>query len=225
MPDTIGLFNKVAKHYDALNTFFSLGMDSRWRKRLTDEIKGSRLVLDIATGTGEVAIETVKNLKGCRVIGADPSAQMLKLAKSKIDSSGNYRRIVLSQCSAEHLPFRDDAFDAATIAFGIRNTEDPLQSLSEMKRVLKPGGKVGILEFAIPRNKLFSLFYLFYFRNFLPFIGSLFGTGREYRYLSDSTSAFPQREGFIKLMEDAGLRPEKSIELMMGIAIIYLGVK
>lgn len=225
MPDTIGLFNKVAKHYDALNTFFSLGMDSRWRKRLTDEIKGSLLVLDIATGTGEVAIETVRNLKECRVIGADPSAQMLKLAKSKIDSSGNFRRIALSQCSAEHLPFRDDAFDAATIAFGIRNTEDPLQSLFEMKRVLKPGGKVGILEFAIPRNKLFSLFYLFYFRNFLPFIGSLFGTGSEYRYLSDSTSAFPQREGFIKLMEEAGLRPEKSIELMMGIAIIYLGVK
>lgn len=225
MPDTIGLFNKVAKHYDALNTFFSLGMDNRWRKRLTDEIKGSLLVLDIATGTGEVAIETAKNLKGCRVIGADPSSQMLKLAKRKIDSSGNFRRIALSQCSAEHLPFRDGAFDAATIAFGIRNTEDPLQSLSEMKRVLKPGGRVGILEFAIPRNKLFSLFYLFYFRNFLPFIGSLFGTGSEYRYLSDSTSAFPQREGFIKLMEDAGLRPEKSIELMMGIAIIYLGVK
>lgn len=225
MPDTIGLFNKVAKHYDALNTFFSLGMDSRWRKRLTDEIKGSLLVLDIATGTGEVAIETVRNLKECRVIGADPSAQMLKLAKRKIDSSGNFRRIALSQCSAERLPFRDDSFDAATIAFGIRNTEDPLQSLFEMKRVLKPGGKVGILEFAIPRNKLFSLFYLFYFRNFLPFIGSLFGTGSEYRYLSDSTSAFPQREGFIKLMEEAGLRPEKSIELMMGIAIIYLGVK
>ena len=225
MPDTIGLFNKVAKHYDALNTFFSLGMDSRWRKRLTDEIRGSLLVLDIATGTGEVAIETVRNLKECRVIGADPSAQMLKLAKSKIDSSGNFRRIALSQCSAERLPFRDDSFDAATIAFGIRNTEDPLQSLFEMKRVLKPGGKVGILEFAIPRNKLFSLFYLFYFRNFLPFIGSLFGTGSEYRYLSDSTSAFPQREGFIKLMEEAGLRPEKSIELMMGIAIIYLGVK
>lgn len=225
MPDTIGLFNKVAKRYDALNTFFSMGMDSRWRKRLSDEIRGSVLVLDIATGTGEVAIETAKNMKGCRVVGADPSAQMLKLAKSKIDSGGISGRIVLSQCSAEMLPFGDNTFDAVTIAFGIRNTLDPQKSLSEMRRVLKPGGIACILEFALPRNKIFSLCYLFYFRNFLPFIGSLFGTGNEYKYLSDSTSAFPQREGFVRLMEGSGFRVEKSVELTMGVAIIYIGVK
>lgn len=225
MPDTVKLFNKVAEHYDALNTFFSLGMDRLWRKRLSDQIRGAATVLDIATGTGEVAIETVRNLKGCSVVGADPSARMLELAGKKISATGNSGRIVLARCGAEHLPFRDGAFDAVTIAFGIRNTADPLKSLSEMNRVLRPGGRVGIMEFAIPRNKFFAPLYLFYFRNFLPFIGSIFGTGSEYKYLSESTSAFPQREGFIKLMEDAGFMTGKPIELMMGIVIIYTGAK
>src|SRR3990167_902401 len=225
MPDTVKLFNKVAEHYDALNTFFSLGMDRLWRKRLSDQIRGAVKVLDIATGTGEVAIETVRNLKGCRVVGADPSARMLELAGKKISATGNSGRIMLARCGAEHLPFRDGAFDAVTIAFGIRNTADPSKSLSEMNRVLRPGGRGGIMEFAIPRNKFFAPVYLFYFRNFLPFIGSLFGTGTEYKYLSESTSAFPQRESFIKLMADAGFRTGKPIELMMGIVIIYTGAK
>ena len=225
MPDTIRLFNKVAKHYDALNTFFSLGLDSRWRRRLSEEIRDSELVLDIATGTGEVAIEIIKNVKRCRVIGADPSSQMLKLAREKIGSGGITGRIALCQCGAELLPFKNNTFDAVTIAFGIRNTMDPQKSLSEMRRVLKPGGKACILEFALPRNYLFSLFYLFYFRNFLPLIGSLFGTGNEYKYLSDSTSSFPQRELFVRLMEGTGFSVEKSVELTFGVAIIYIGIK
>lgn len=225
MPDTVNLFNKVAQHYDALNTFFSLGMDRRWRKRLSNQIRGAENVLDIATGTGEVAIETVRNLKGCRVVGADPSARMLELAVKKISASGNSGRIKLARCGAERLPFKAGTFDAVTIAFGIRNTVDPSKSLSEMNRVLRPGGRVGIMEFAIPRNKFFAPLYLFYFRNFLPFIGSLLGTGDEYKYLSESTSAFPQRESFIGLMSDAGFRTEKPIELMLGIVIIYTGTK
>lgn len=225
MPETVTLFNKVAKHYDSLNTFFSLGMDRQWRKRLAEEIRGSNLVLDIATGTGEVAIETANKLNGCKVVGVDPSAGMLGLAKQKIESRGGSGTITLAQCEAENLPFRDCTFDAVTIAFGIRNTVDPSKSLSEMKRVLKPGGKVGILEFAIPRNKYFAPVYLFYFKNVLPLVGSLFGTGSEYKYLSDSTSAFPQRESFVNLLKDAGFRPDGSIELMMGIVIIYTAVK
>lgn len=225
MPDTVGLFNRVARRYDALNTFFSLGMDSRWRKRLADEIRGSSWVLDVATGTGEVAIETVRNLGGCRVVGADPSAMMLGLARRKVASSGLEGRISLTRCGAESLPFRNGAFDAVTIAFGIRNTADPLKSLTEMERVLKPGGKVGIMEFAIPRNRLFAPLYLFYFRNILPLVGSLFGTGTEYKYLSESTSAFPQRENFVKLMEEAGITAGKTVELMMGIVVIYVGTK
>jgi demethylmenaquinone methyltransferase/2-methoxy-6-polyprenyl-1,4-benzoquinol methylase len=170
-------------------------------------------------------METVRNLGGCRVVGADPSARMLDLARRKVASSGLEGRISLARCGAENLPFRSGAFDAVTIAFGIRNTADPLKSLSEMERVLKPGGKAGIMEFAIPRNRFFAPLYLFYFRNVLPLVGSLFGTGSEYKYLSESTSAFPQRESFVKLMEEAGFRTAKMIELMMGIVVIYVGTK
>ncbi|MEQ9620251.1 MAG: bifunctional demethylmenaquinone methyltransferase/2-methoxy-6-polyprenyl-1,4-benzoquinol methylase UbiE [Deltaproteobacteria bacterium] len=225
MPDTVTLFNRVAKHYDSLNTFFSLGMDRQWRKRLAEEIRGSLYVLDIATGTGEVAIETVRKLQRAKVVGIDPSGEMLDLAKQKIESGGESEKIMLVQCKAENLPFKDNVFDAVTIAFGIRNTVDPQKSLSEMKRVLKKGGKAGIMEFAIPGNKMFAPLYLFYFKNILPIVGSIFGTGKEYKYLSESTESFPQRESFTELMKDAGLEPEKSIELMMGIVIIYIGIR
>ncbi len=225
MPDTVNLFDKVARRYDSLNTFFSMGMDRLWRRRLAKAISGSKTVLDIATGTGEVAIETVDVLPEARVFGVDPSSEMLLLARKKIVSRGLSERISLARSRAEELPFKDGSFDAVTIAFGIRNTVDPALSLSEMRRVLRPGGKAAVLEFAIPRQKLFAPLYLFYFKNILPLVGSIFGTKSEYKYLSDSTSAFPQREKFLDLMEESGLTPEKSIEMMLGIVILYTGVK
>jgi len=225
MPDTVNLFDKVARRYDSLNTFFSMGMDRLWRRRLAKSISGSKTVLDIATGTGEVAIETVDVLPEASVFGVDPSSEMLLLARKKIVSRGLSERISLARSRAEELPFKDGSFDAVTIAFGIRNTVDPALSLSEMRRVLRPGGKAAVLEFAIPRQKLFAPLYLFYFKNILPLVGSLFGTKSEYKYLSDSTSAFPQREKFLDLMKESGLTPEKSIEMMLGIVILYTGVK
>ena len=224
MPQTVQLFNKVAKHYDSLNTFFSLGMDSLWRKRLARELSGSKKILDVATGTAEVAIQMVNVLGSVKVTGLDPSAGMLELARDKVAASGKSEQISLTQGSAEDLPFTEGSFDAVSIAFGIRNTEDPLKSLGEMKRVLRPGGKAGIMEFAIPENKVFRPLYLFYFRNILPLVASVFGNRSEYKYLSDSTSAFPQRERFTELMESSGLRVEKTVELMLGIVIIYIGV-
>lgn len=225
MPETTSLFNKIAKHYDSLNTFFSFGMDKLWRRKLVEQISGSHLILDIATGTGEVAIETVKKLDGCKVTGIDPSAEMLSVAKKKCDSIEYRDKISLVQGYAEDLPFENNMFDAITIAFGIRNTVDPLQSLKEMNRVLKNGGVVAILEFTIPKNVIFAPIYLFYFKKFLPFIGSFFGSKKEYKYLSDSTSAFPQREAFIELMKEAQFEPKESIELMIGTVIIYSGIK
>lgn len=225
MPETTSLFNKIAEHYDSLNTFFSFGMDKMWRRRLAEQIRGSHLILDIATGTGEVAIETIKKLDDSNVIGIDPSAQMLRFARKKCESPQYRKRFSLVQGFAEYLPFGSDKFDAITIAFGIRNTLNPLESLIEMKRVLKPGGKVAILEFTIPKNKIFAPLYLFYFKKFLPFVGSLFGNKKEYKYLSDSTSEFPQREKFIEIMKDAGLKHQESIELMIGTVIIYTGIK
>ena len=221
MPETKSLFDKIAKHYDSLNTFFSFGMDKLWRKKLVEQIRDSKFVLDIATGTGEVALETVRKLDA-DVVGIDPSAQMLGIAKIKCKSTDH---ISLVQGFAENLPFIDYAFDSITIAFGIRNTVDPIQSLSEIHRVLKSEGKVAILEFTIPKNRIFAPIYLFYFRKILPFIGSFFGSKKEYKYLSGSTSEFPQREKFLDLMQDAGFDKLSSIELMIGTVIIYTGTK
>ncbi|MGB3363692.1 MAG: ubiquinone/menaquinone biosynthesis methyltransferase, partial [Thermodesulfobacteriota bacterium] len=175
--------------------------------------------------TGEVAIETVKKLDGSKVTGIDPSAEMLSVAKKKCDTIQYRDKISLVQGYAEDLSFENDMFDAITIAFGIRNTVDPLQSLKEMNRVLKNGGIVAILEFTIPKNVIFAPIYLFYFKKFLPFVGSFFGSKKEYKYLSDSTSAFPQREAFIEVMKEAQFEPKESIELMIGTVIIYSGIK
>lgn len=225
MPETITLFDKVAKRYDSLNTFLSLGMDRLWRKRLVKEMKDSSLILDIATGTAEVALETANKLNNCYIVGVDPSSEMLLLAKKKIKTTNASSKITLAKGKAENLPFKNDTFDSVTTAFGIRNTVDPLLSLLEMKRVLKTGGKLGVLEFATPQNNIFAPLYLTYFKHVLPLVGSVFGTRKEYKYLSDSTSQFPQRKKFIELMEEAGLAPEKSIELTLGIVIIYIGIK
>ena len=225
MPDTKSIFNSVAKNYDLLNTIFSMGRDRGWRKRLAKEVAGRDYVLDIATGTGEVLIETLKNNNQGNRIGLDPSAQMLVLGQKKINSMGLNRKINFIQGVGESLPFRENSFDAITIAFGIRNTVDPLKSLKEMKRVLKPKGKLGILEFAVPNNKIFGPVYMFYLKQVLPLLASLFNKREEYRYLGDSISIFPDRDNFIGLLEEAGFLFEKSIELMIGTVIIYVGLK
>lgn len=225
MPDTRSIFNSVAKNYDLLNTLFSFGRDKQWRKRLAQEIDDSELVLDIATGTAEVAIELSNNSNRRCVIGIDPSHVMLELGQRKLQSMGVTHKIDLVQGTAEILPFKDNKFDAITIAFGIRNTYDPMKSLIEMKRVLKPMGKLGILEFAVPQNKIFGPPYMFYLENVMPLVGSIFGTRKEYKYLGDSISEFPNREYFVSLLQDTGFVLQKSIELMIGTVIIYIGVK
>jgi demethylmenaquinone methyltransferase/2-methoxy-6-polyprenyl-1,4-benzoquinol methylase len=225
MPNTRLIFNSVARNYDLLNTVFSMGRDKRWRQQLAKEMEGADYVLDIATGTGEVLIEILKNNDQWMAIGLDPSAQMLVLGQKKINSMGLNRKINFIQGIGESLPFRDDSFDAVTIAFGIRNTVDPLKSLKEMRRVLKPNGKLGILEFAVPNNKIFGPIYMFYLKQILPLVASVFNKREEYRYLGDSISKFPDRDNFIGLLKEAGFLFEKSIELMIGTVILYVGLK
>jgi demethylmenaquinone methyltransferase/2-methoxy-6-polyprenyl-1,4-benzoquinol methylase len=207
MPETKSLFNRVAKYYDLLNTLFSFGMDKSWRRQLAREINGSTSALDIATGTTEVAVEIVNRSSACRVIGIDPSREMLELGRAKLKVLGAGEKVILVQGFAENLPFKSNTFDAVTIAFGIRNTVEPLESL------------------AVPQNRFFSPFYMFYLRNALPFVGSFFGRKNEYRYLARSISEFPQRSRFTHLMEKAGFTVKKPIELTMGTVIIYIGVK
>ncbi len=225
MPETKSLFNRVAEHYDLLNTILSFGMDRSWRKKLAEEISSPNFVLDIAAGTAEVAIEVVKRWNGSYAIGIDPSKQMLDLAHEKLEAAGVKKKIALVMGLAENLPFKEDTFNAVTIAFGIRNTVDPLTSMKEICRVLRPGGKVGILEFAVPQNKIFALLYMSYIRKMFPFLGSFFGKRNEYQYLVDSIPIFPQRDSFTKLMEDAGFKVKKPIELTLGTVIIYVGIK
>ncbi len=221
MPDTTHIFNKVASHYDLLNSLFSLGIDYRWRKELSLEMKSCNLVLDVATGTAEVALHLARN-GTTQIVGVDPSIEMLRIAQKKI---GKNHRIFLVQGKNEHLPFEDNSFDGITIAFGIRNTSDLKTSLDECFRVLKEKGKIAILEFTIPQNILFKPLFLAYFRYIMPLITSIFGTSREYTYLSESVERFPQREHFINILEKSGFTYPTYRELTMGIASIYTAIK
>ena len=225
MPDTKALFDKISNNYDLLNTIFSAGIDKLWRKNLVRKIDPGSFVLDVATGTAEVMIEGF-NISGLKKgFGIDPSIEMLKIGKSKLRNKNLQDRGVLFQGAAEGLPFKDNVFDGVTIAFGIRNTIDYSRSLKEMQRVLRNEGTIAILEFAIPRISLLTSLYLFYFKYIMPFIGSLFGSRKEYKYLSDSTSEFPQREEFKSIMENAGFSECKYEEQTFGIAVIYTGIK
>lgn len=221
MPNTTGLFDKIAKHYDLLNTVFSLGIDRYWRNELALETRNRYLNLDIATGTAEVAL-SLSRLHKCSVIGIDPSIEMLKFAKHKISKSPG---IHIVQGLNEHLPFPDDIFDSVTIAFGIRNTMDLESSLYEIKRVLKPGGKLSVLEFTTPRAPVFRHIFLVYFNYIMPFVGWLFGSRDEYRYLSVSSANFPQRKNFIQRMDNKGFINNSYRELTAGIVSIYTGFK
>ena len=225
MPDTKDLFDRISNHYDLLNSLFSAGIDKIWRKKLVSVFDNNSFILDVATGTAEVLLEGFNLSRINTGLGVDPSIEMLKIGKDKINKKGLSQNTNLFKSEAENLPFKDNIFDGITIAFGIRNTKDYNSSLLEMHRVLKMGGKLAILEFAIPRISIFTSIYLFYFKYIMPFIGSLFGSRKEYKYLSDSTSGFPQREVFQNIMTECGFNECKFKELSFGIAVIYTGIK
>ena len=221
MPETKKIFDEVARHYDWLNTLFSLGIHKLWRKKLAEQLRGAEYNLDIATGTAEVAIEVAKRHPATKTVGIDPSMNMLRIAKKKIEDLYLGKKIALISAAAENLPFSEKQFDSATIAFGIRNTVDHELSLKEIRRVLKENGKLLILEFAIPRNPVFKPLYMFYFRVLMPLVGSIYGRGREYRYLAESAASFPQRKEFIQHLENAGFRDCLYSELTMGVVALY----
>ncbi|MCY4262202.1 MAG: bifunctional demethylmenaquinone methyltransferase/2-methoxy-6-polyprenyl-1,4-benzoquinol methylase UbiE [Candidatus Dadabacteria bacterium] len=221
MPETKKIFDEVARHYDWLNTLFSLGIHKFWRKKLAAQLDYDEYNLDIATGTAEVAIEVARKHPESRTVGVDPSMNMLRIGKKKIAEQNLSEKIRLVSAAAENLPFSEKQFSSVTIAFGIRNTVDYKLSLKEIRRVLKVGGRLLILEFAIPRNPVFKPGYMFYFKVLMPFIGSLYGRGREYRYLAESAASFPQRKNFILDLEEAGFCDCSYSELTMGIVALY----
>ncbi|UCD62686.1 MAG: bifunctional demethylmenaquinone methyltransferase/2-methoxy-6-polyprenyl-1,4-benzoquinol methylase UbiE [Candidatus Zixiibacteriota bacterium] len=223
------MFDRIAPRYDLLNRLFSLGRDVSWRKEVARHLPpGSALqVLDLATGTGDVLI-ALHRYSG-RVdmgVGMDMAARMLELARNKITSRGLSERLALVVGDARRIPFGDGCFDAVTIAFGIRNVEPVRTGLSEMRRLLNTNGKVLILEFSLPGNRLLRALYLMYFRYVMPVLGAFIsGDSYAYRYLNRTVETFPYGREFCRLMEEAGFRGVVAHPLTFGIATVYEGWK
>ncbi len=222
------MFGSIAPRYDLLNRMLSFGIDRRWRRFAVKQIacKNTGRVLDVATGTGDVALEIASQTpETVRIVGVDFCREMVELGLRKVEASPYAGRITMEVAPCEAIPFPEESFDSVTIAFGIRNVVDRLQGLREMRRVLKSGGRVVILEFSTPRSKLFKSLYYFYFLRVLPVIGGLFSKFSAYKYLPDSVLEFPSQEQFKALMTAAGFRSPRHFDLTGGIATVYVAEK
>jgi demethylmenaquinone methyltransferase/2-methoxy-6-polyprenyl-1,4-benzoquinol methylase len=222
------MFNNISPTYDFLNHFLSLGIDIVWRKKAIGELKSikPRLLLDVATGTGDFAFEAIKMLKPEKVIGVDISVGMLDVARKKIAERNLGSVFTVQTGDSEKLLFDDNHFDAITVAFGVRNYENLSKGLADMYRVLKPSGKIVILEFSKPKQFPVKQGYNFYFQHILPVFGKVFSKdSRAYTYLPESVAAFPDGEAFTKLMTEIGFKATKHRSLTFGICSIYTGIK
>jgi len=221
------MFNGISKSYDLLNRIITLGIDTLWRKRLIELVKKERheLVLDIATGTGDLVLALAK-LDTEKIIGLDLSPGMLEIGKQKVKAKGLENRIDMQLGDSEALPYQSASFDVVTIAFGVRNFEHLEKGLEEILRVLKPKGTLVILETAVPKNKIFKFFYLFYTQQIMPFIGKLFSKDRSaYQYLSDSAAAFPCGKDFNNILEKIGFIEVEDFPQTLGVSSIYFAKK
>ena len=221
------MFDNISPKYDFLNRSLSLGIDVWWRKKMMRELKGHALnqVLDIATGTADVALATSK-LKPNSIIGVDISEGMLAVGRIKVEKKGLSSLIKLQKADSENLPFSENQFDAITVAFGVRNFEHLSKGLDEMCRVLKPGGKLVILEFSRPRIFPVKQLYDFYFRYFCPWWGKVVSKDNSaYKYLYDSVNAFPEGEQFLSIANQSGFKQLKAQRLTFGIVSLYTATK
>ena len=222
-----GMFDNIAPRYDFLNHLLSFGIDKLWRRRAIRLIKPFKPIdiLDVATGTGDLAIESLKT--GARkVTGIDISGEMLAIGRAKVKELGLDNLIELKLGDSEKLGFNNASFDAATVAFGVRNFENLERGLSEIHRVLKPGGVLCVLEFSKPRVFPVKQLYNFYSRYILPFAGRLISKDPyAYRYLPESVIEFPDGRDFIACLEKAGFTQTKEYRQTFSVATIYLGVK
>lgn len=221
------MFDQIASKYDFLNHFLSAGIDIQWRKKAIKEIAKypHKKILDIATGTGDLAIAAMK-IGPDHITGVDLSAEMLAIAEKKVAEKGLTDKISFIKGDSENLPLENDQFDAAMVAFGVRNFEHPLEGLKEINRSLRPGGFFIVLEFSKPEKFPVKQLYNFYFRFILPFIGRFIsGDKRAYEYLPESVAAFPSGKDFLNLMANAGFEKCYLKKLSFGIASLYCGFK
>ncbi len=222
------MFSSIAGKYDLLNRLFSLGTDVRWRREMASEIPETenRPILDVATGTGDVALTLEKRCSGDGlIVGTDFTLPMLQVGASKIPDDGA-RRIRLTAGDAYALPFRESTFGAVTIAFGLRNLDHRAEGLAEMARVLIPGGRIVVLEFSPMDRPLLGPLFKFYFRRVMPFLGGLISGNRgAYDYLPESVDRFPGPVRLGQEMIEAGFTEVKYRSLTMGIAFLHVGKK
>lgn len=223
-----GMFDNIAFRYDFLNRFLSAGLDKKWRKKAIQQLKEIHpsSLLDVATGTGDVAIMAAKILPLDHVIGIDISEGMLEIGRKKIAASHLENTIVLKQGDSEAIQFPENTFDAVTVAFGVRNFQDLEKGLTEIKRVLKPGGKLVVLEFSKPSSPLVKALYNIYMKLVTPNVGKLFSKNKKaYKYLDESIQKFPEGNEFIKVLHSTGYTNYYFKKLSLGICSIYCGTK
>ncbi|MGD0263377.1 MAG: bifunctional demethylmenaquinone methyltransferase/2-methoxy-6-polyprenyl-1,4-benzoquinol methylase UbiE [Candidatus Methylomirabilota bacterium] len=222
------MFSAIAPRYDFLNRLLSAGYDRAWRRQAVAATALPRegILLDVCTGTADLALEAARQFPDARIVGVDFSRPMIALGAAKIGGARLTDRVRLEVAQAEALPFADGSFDAVTVAFGLRNVPDRLRGLREMCRVLRPGGRAVILEFTTPPGALLRRAYLWYFHRVLPRIGRLVsGHPLAYSYLPASVADFPSPEGLAGWMRDVGLHDVSYRLLTGGIVAIHVGVK
>jgi demethylmenaquinone methyltransferase/2-methoxy-6-polyprenyl-1,4-benzoquinol methylase len=218
------MFDRIARRYDVVNRVLSLGLDQRWRRRTVRAVSvglgAAPRILDVATGTGDLAIALAAAHPGGTVIGLDPSPGMLAIAAQKIARRG--LAIELVEGDARALPQASCSVDAATIAFGIRNVPDRPRALRELARVVRPGGRIGVLELSEPRKGVLATAARFHTHHLVPRIGALLSGKREYAYLQRSVAAFPPADEFAAIMRDAGLTVVEIVPMTFGACTLFV---
>jgi demethylmenaquinone methyltransferase / 2-methoxy-6-polyprenyl-1,4-benzoquinol methylase len=221
------LFDSIAYRYDLLNHLLSGGVDLYWRRRAIERLRdvAPKTILDVATGTADFAIASLR-LDPSQIVGVDISANMLAIGQEKVRRKGYQDIISLRPGEAERLEFSDGAMDATIVAFGARNFEHLEEGLSEMRRVLRQGGRIVVLEFSRPAQFPFRQFYFFYFRRVLPILGRLVSRSKDaYTYLPDTVMRFPEGDAFCAILAKVGFTNVQQQRLTFGIATIYTGDK
>ena len=222
------MFDKIAPYYDFLNHFLSLGVDIWWRKKAISHLKAAKpqYILDVATGTADLAIEMSQQLNPTQIIGMDLSANMVEIGEKKLNKKGLDQKIKLEVGDSENLHYTTEQFDAVTASFGVRNFANLKIGLSEMHRVLKNDGQLMILEFSKPKMFPFKQLYNFYFKNILPLVGRFTSKDpKAYQYLYESVQAFPDYEKFEEVLRSVGFKDVKWKPLTLGICTIYTAIK
>ena len=222
------MFDNIAYRYDFLNRFLSVGIDVLWRKKAIRQLKdvNPKIILDVATGTADVAIMTAQILQPEKIIGIDISDGMLNFGRKKINKLGLATLIELLNGDSETIKFDDNSFDAVTVAFGVRNFQNLEKGLSEIKRVLKPGGRLVVLEFSKPKAILVKQLYNVYMNVVAPGMGRLFSKNRNaYKYLDESIKKFPEGKNFTTILDNLGYTNTYCKPLSFGICSIYCGEK